>query len=53
MSKVQDTKEPEFKVPDVTNLKVSEKTEQPKVKTILFCVPGKEFSSRFYYLGAI
>ena len=38
----------EFKVPDVTNLKVSEqKTEQQKVKTILFCVPGKEFNSRF------
>ena len=37
MSKVQDTKEPEFKVPDVTNLKVSEKTEQPKLKQFYLC----------------
>lgn len=38
----------EFKVPDVSKLKVSEnKTVEQKVKTILFCVPGREFSSRF------
>ena len=59
MSKVESTEpvnttatDSEFKVPDVTNLKVTEqqteqKTEQQKVKTILFCVPGKEFNSRF------
>lgn len=39
--------EGDFKVPDVTNLKVSDETQENKVKTILFCVPGHEFGSRF------
>tara|TARA_B110000305_G_C19418903_1_gene629675 strand:- start:31 stop:765 length:735 start_codon:yes stop_codon:yes gene_type:complete len=48
MIKVQDKQNQEFKVPDVTNLKVSNKpAEQPKVKTIIFCIPGKVFNSRF------
>ena len=48
MSKVENS-ESDFKVPDVTNLKVSENqtVEEPKAKIILFCIPGREFKSRF------
>ena len=50
MSKVNDT---EFKVPDVTKLKVSDKNESvtpPKQKVIVFCIPGKSFTNRFLIL---
>ena len=51
MSKVGESNgEDEFKVPDVSNLKVSTEqnsTEQPKMKTIVFCIPGRQFKSRF------
>lgn len=50
MSKVNDT---EFKVPDVTKLKVTDKNESvtpPKQKVIVFCIPGKSFTNRFLIL---
>ena len=36
----------EFKVPDVSNLKVNNSTEK-QPKTVLFCIPGEKFNTRF------
>jgi len=51
MSKVQDD---EFKMPDVTNLKVADENNTSvntnRQQVILFCIPGKTFSNRFVVL---